>query len=214
MTNEDNASIRYLMKEMDPSEEVLMERAMMEDDDLLIEVECLRQTLKRLDKLPKLDPPAHLTDSIIREAVEYRKKSRRSLRFMIPAAGFKYAAAALFVIGTTVASLMFYGENSSPASSEGSAPLSNLDPTTADTPVAAQQFQTVQTGAESPMDAEPEPWVDRNDILYFQDQYNKNNTAFQLLIKNSTEKLTPLDDMYFYNAGTRTLQLTGSGSNR
>jgi hypothetical protein len=34
------------MKEMDPSEELLMERAMMEDEDLLIEVESMRQTLK------------------------------------------------------------------------------------------------------------------------------------------------------------------------
>ena len=34
MLNDENACIRYLMKEMDPSEEVLMERAMMEDDDL------------------------------------------------------------------------------------------------------------------------------------------------------------------------------------
>jgi len=39
MQNEDNACIKYLMKEMDPSEELLMERAMMEDEDLLIEVE-------------------------------------------------------------------------------------------------------------------------------------------------------------------------------
>ena len=62
MQNDENAVIRYLMKEMDPSEEVLMERAMMEDDDLLIEVESMRQTLHRSrDRTPI--PPRPSSDA-------------------------------------------------------------------------------------------------------------------------------------------------------
>ena len=76
MRNEDNDCIRYLMKEMDPSEELLMERAMMEDEDLLIEVESMRQTLQKLDQLPKMDPPSDVAEAVMEKAAEQAKENR------------------------------------------------------------------------------------------------------------------------------------------
>ena len=46
----DDGCIRYLMKEMDPSEEIEFEREMMKDEDLLIEVETLRKSFQKLGK--------------------------------------------------------------------------------------------------------------------------------------------------------------------
>ena len=45
MHTDENNAIRYLMKEMDPSEEMEFEKQMREDENLLIEVESLRATL-------------------------------------------------------------------------------------------------------------------------------------------------------------------------
>lgn len=215
MTNDDNACIRYLMKEMDPSEEVLMERAMMEDDDLLIEVECMRQTLRRLDGLPKVNPPAHLRDAIIKEAVEHRQKTLNSYRFL-PSLNFRQAAAAIFVVATTAGGFLLYGDYNT---NEASADLSEQAVTQAtansatNTDVDPQgTLQKIQFTAVD--DNLPDPWIDRNNVIYFQDQYREDNSAFQSLIKSSTEKLTPLNDSFYYNAGSRSLQLTGSETNQ
>ena len=212
MINEDNACIRYLMKEMDPSEEVLMERAMMEDDDLLIEVECMRQTLKRLDQLPRVNPPAHLSDSIIKEAVEYKRKSFRSSR-ILSYGSIKYAAAALVVIGTTVGSLLVYNDYSG-FTAEENTDLTAAKGTNTNTPEPAQQNVQAASVESQSIEGDVAPWIDRNDIIYFQDRFSENNTAFESLVKSSTEKLTPIDDPFIFNAGSRTLQLTGSGTSQ
>lgn len=207
MTNEDNASIRYLMKEMDPSEEVLMERAMMEDDDLLIEVECMRQTMKRVNNLPEVEPPAHLTESIIKEAVEYRRNKLNSSRF-ISSINLKYAAAALVVIGTTVGSAFFYDNNSNESPAD-TVPLTAAHSTDSGMKQTAQNVESV-----SSKDANIAPWVDRNDVLYFQDHYMSDETAFDSIIETSTDKLIPLKDPFIYNNGSHSLHLTGSSSNQ
>ena len=57
MINNDEGCIRYLMQEMDPAEEIEFEREMLKNQDLLIEVESLRRTDKKLGKLPLINPP-------------------------------------------------------------------------------------------------------------------------------------------------------------
>ncbi|MDZ7694328.1 MAG: hypothetical protein U5K69_24935 [Balneolaceae bacterium] len=109
MPNDNNDSIRYLMKEMDPSEEVLMERSMMEDEDLLIEVECMRQTLNKIEKnLPKVEPPPDVTQAVINKAAKHKKQERSSgiIPVSLGSYGIGYiAAAAVVAVGLISGSL-------------------------------------------------------------------------------------------------------------
>ena len=72
---DDQKAIRYLMKEMDPSEELEFEKLMREDEDLLIEVESLRATNKKLSALPDLNPPDNLVNNISEEARQAAKQN-------------------------------------------------------------------------------------------------------------------------------------------
>src|SRR5690625_114333 len=93
MMFDENACIRYLMKEMDPSEELLFKKKMEDDSDLLIEVESLRKVNERLFELPKMRPPAHLTRKILKEAsVHYHSKERKRTRSIY------YSAAATIMV--------------------------------------------------------------------------------------------------------------------
>ena len=193
MLNDENACIRYLMKEMDPSEEVLMERAMMEDDDLLIEVVSLRQTLKRLDELPEKDPPSHVTESVIDLAAKEADKRTSSNIFSIQPV--RYAAAAVLILGVSVGSLWVYQQNSSEDSGQ-----QNLRTSEITAPM------NILPATESRM----EPWVDRQNVLYFHDQFNDGGTEFDSIMKKSTDKLKPLSSPFYNNTGSRSIQMTGS----
>lgn len=72
MHTDDNNAIRYLMKEMDPSEETEFEKQMREDENLLIEVESLRATKRKLSALPNQNPPKDLTKNIVDDAKQLR----------------------------------------------------------------------------------------------------------------------------------------------
>lgn len=196
MLNDENACIRYLMKEMDPSEEVLMERAMMEDDDLLIEVESLRQTLKRLEGLPEKNPPAHLTESILHYASEKAESHKSSNIFSFHPV--RYAAAAVLIAGVSIGSLWVYQQSNS-------ADAGQADPQTSE--VAKSAPLKVLPVKES----KTEPWVDRENVIYFHDQFNAGSTEFDSILKNSMDKLTPLSNPFYYHTGSRSLQMTGSG---
>jgi len=214
MPNDDNACIRYLMKEMDPSEEVLMERAMMEDDDLLIEVECLRQTFKRLDDMPDREPPPHLTESIIEQAVEYREQKNTALHYLPFADSFKYVAAASVALLLSVAGIWMYEDR---ISSNFDNNNNNGNGNTASsavqeafqTPIISNSFQITPVNSKR-----IEPWVDRNNIIRFQDRFNQANAEFDSILKNSMQKLTPVTDPSVNGGNSRTLQMTGTGTNQ
>jgi hypothetical protein len=74
----ENNAIRYLMKEMDPSEEMEFEKEMREDENLLIEVESLRASNKKLSDLPFKNPPEKLTKAITQQAVQTRSRTKSS----------------------------------------------------------------------------------------------------------------------------------------
>jgi hypothetical protein len=195
MLNDENDCIRYLMKEMDPSEEVLMERAMMEDDDLLIEVESLRQTLKRLDDLPEKNPPAHLTEAILEKASEHAEKRKPS--HILSVQPVRYAAAAVLIIGVSVGSLWVYQDSSSKDASR-----ENLQ--------ASEMVAPMDMNFLPAQNVSTEPWVDRQNVLYFHDQFNESSTEYDSIMKKSTEKLRPLSSPFYYNTGSRSIQMTGS----
>ncbi len=195
MPNDENAVIRYLMNEMDPSQEVLMERAMMEDDDLLIEVESLRQTMRRLDDLPHKKPPEELTDSIIEQAAAHQKKWYH--RVNVPTEAYKYAAVLLLGMGISSGLWMVYGTS---------------DNTQTDSPESASIEAMLPGSLQNVSTDEPvvEPWVDRNNVLYFQDIFNPQATTFQGIREASLQKLTPLDKPAPSSVLSPNLQLTGS----
>ncbi len=110
MQKDDHTSIKYLMKELDPAEAVLFEQKMMEDEELLQEVECMRRTLRHLEKLPVKNPPSELTEYIVRKACSCNSSSRlhhwklHDERFSMTR---YYAAAALILVGMGIGLLSY-----------------------------------------------------------------------------------------------------------
>ena len=81
LPNKDELTIRFVMGEIDPSEQVLdaksSDRGM---KNLLIEVEALRQTYARCTrKLPDMNPPAEVQQAILEKvAVQAEKAATKS----------------------------------------------------------------------------------------------------------------------------------------
>lgn len=220
MRKEENDCIRYLMKEMDPSEELLMEREMMENEDLLIEVESMRQTLQKLDKLPRRDPPSEVTESIMKKAAEQAEKNRESQKK--PVSVLKYAVAATLLLTVTAGGMWMYignGSNASAGNQDASAP--SVASTTAPAPstpaVADIQFNGNNNSSGQALEAAGdqttiEPWVDRNNILRFEDQFSTQNAEFRNIVRNATQKLQPIENAAPGTNRVNSLQLTGSGN--
>lgn len=219
MRNEDNNCIRYLMKEMDPSEELLMERAMMEDEDLLIEVESMRQTLQKLDKLPEVSPPSNVTDAVMEKAAEQAEKNRRSNAYKNP---FKMAVAATLALTITASGAwLFVGSEStseqelqtvtSPQSSASSTAPAQVNESSA----AGVQVSDNNENLARPSSAEEstvDPWVDRNDILRFDENFTEQSEQFRTIMDQSAQKLRLIENSIPTNQSVNSVQLTGSGN--
>lgn len=134
----EDGCIRYLMKEMDPSEEKEFERMMTEDEDLLIEVESLRLTHRKLNQLPLKTPPEQITQNVLNDAKKLQS-SRKKQRYHIPGkiSGFAVAASVLI---TLFAGSWFLMPSDTPAG---------------DDTLNANSAATVN------------PWVDRNEVIRF-----------------------------------------------
>lgn len=107
MHTDENKAIRYLMKEMDPSEEMEFEKLMREDEDLLIEVESLRATRRRLSGLPKKTPPEQLTQKITNDAKQLQSdslKKSKNITFFLK----RGIAAAILLAAFTGGGYYFY----------------------------------------------------------------------------------------------------------
>ncbi|MDX1638231.1 MAG: hypothetical protein R3281_09690 [Balneolaceae bacterium] len=214
MPNDNNASIRYLMKEMDPSEEVLMERSMMEDEDLLIEVECMRQTLKKLDEgLPRMDPPDSVREEILQKAANHTSQGgTRAISVLQQGNTMGYIAAAAVVAVGFISGILLYQEPPAENSANGTGQ------TTQSASAAAPAPSTVDfEGSKQEVTAETvpvnsvRPWVDNKEILRFQDQFSSENQAqFDSMLNTSMQKLKPINDPLYLNPDSPSLQLTGS----
>jgi len=76
MSNVDELCIKYVFDELDPSEITLVEQAMIHDQNLLIEVESLKSTWRKLKKLPELTPPPNISEAIIDQAKDYSSQQQ------------------------------------------------------------------------------------------------------------------------------------------
>lgn len=185
----DEGCIRYLMKEMDPSEEIEFEREMMGDENLLIEVESLRKTLKKVDKIPEWNPPSSLSKTITKKAVHIRRNQIQKNNLLFLNLNKNVAAAAAVLI-ITVAGFSFYAY-------EASQPGTHL------------QNNTATTNAVNSV----QPWVDKNDILRYSDvQNNSSGELLYIEMAKSMDKLTPVEPEAPSVSRSQDIMLTGSSN--
>lgn len=138
MLNNEEGCIRYLMREMDPAEEIEFEREMLKDENLLIEVESLRKTYQKLGKLPLKHPPAHIVEQVVEKAVEQQKKKVQDSRIWVMNFSRAVASVAAAVLIVS-AGVYFYN---TPTENSGE-----------QTQYTAEQEVNIQ------------PWVDRNNVI-------------------------------------------------
>ncbi|MEX0772471.1 MAG: hypothetical protein WEB89_03605 [Balneolales bacterium] len=188
MPNADDLCVEYVLNELDPSEIVMVERAMESDMNLLIEIECLRRTLKRLEQLPRHSPPANLRDTIIHQAVTHYHDNRRSL-FPRWSNTTTMATAAAVMFSVMVSIINFYPEDA------------GLLPQNAG-----------ESGSSMNEAEEMSPWVDYNNILHI-NQTTSSGPDVNISIggtdlQNSLQKLVPVQNSTSSRPDMGDIQLT------
>ena len=175
MQNIEELCIKYLMDELDPSEKVLVENKMREDPNILIEIESLRSTLKKLDDLPVYNPPADVTQAL----VDLARDNKNTAVMPIPLVGSMahnvryWGAAAVLVLSVSVGSYFIFSSGSQ--SVKMSTPVN-----TALNKQASNQML--------------KPWVDRNNIMTITPSNSSQvaSVTTDTAISNSMKKLKPL----------------------
>jgi anti-sigma factor RsiW len=184
-------SIAYLFKEMDPSEKVEFERLLRKNDNLLIEVESLRNISSRIDQLPEISAPDTVIQSVCEQASE-RKKSSKIVR----SKPFYFATAALLSIGFMAGALLI--ESDETASNTENASVGS---------VGSIQATSTNNAAGTAADREITPWVDENNILHYTGLESDRSDS---LLENSYRRLTPVTNPSQNSSYQRNLHLTGS----
>ncbi|MEX1212485.1 MAG: hypothetical protein WEA36_06555 [Balneolaceae bacterium] len=189
MIFDENAIVRYLLREMDPSEERLFEQRMNEDENLLIDVESLRAVYQRISTLKPVNPPKHVSRNVLMQASRHLAMHQRRKQRSI----WMTAAATLLVL--FVGGTWLLGENRGATDVTGGIPV--------EAGTGAVEVMTVQpvevTGhATDPSGAGESasrvtPWVDRNEELHFLDRFDQQNAdRFDSLLYQSMDRLKPL----------------------
>jgi len=188
MQNANNLCLKYLLNELEPSEVQMMERALEEDEDLLIEVESLRATLKKLDKLDEFEPPEQLCDSIVNKAVEYQ--NRKSNLFTHPVYNtFGSLAAAAFLL-----IIIFSFSDSTFLNSDKVSPTTTGESQTSININAGLSNSKERNNITNQLTGNKvSPWIDNNEILRFEDKFNENRSSkFDPAMHKSFKKLVPV----------------------
>jgi hypothetical protein len=182
LLNEDKLLLRYILNELDPSEETLVEQAMIEDENVLIEVESLRTTLKKIQNLPVLEPPAELTNKLVNTAIQIQSE-RAKIRPIAYIRRFSYAAAATILIA---GGSIWYVQSS-------------MNPTllVSDNP---DIYTTTSTNQNS------SPWVDKQNIIHIGSIGSTN----ELVPDSVMNRLRPLESSQPLLQAPRQVQLTGT----
>lgn len=185
MHKDENKAIRYLMKEMDPSEEMEFEKSMREDENLLIEVESLRATQRRLSDLPHKSPPESLTTKIAYEAKQIQSRRVNSKNFTYQF--IKKGLAAAILLSVSLGGYYYYSTDSVPM---------------ADSP----QNTAVNDGGVS-------PWVDRNEVIRFsENEASAVPAEMEPDFVRSFEKLQLVNDPAAQQRSGSGILLTGSSN--
>lgn len=183
--NAEELTVKYALNELDPTEAKLLERALKDDQDLLIEAESQRRTWQRVSALPTIEPPAGLIEDTIRLAVAGRVPKRTRIFSLTPA--WKWAAAASIL---AIVSLPLMDRMSD-------APIE---------PVGQEQSVPAPTTGDA-------PWVDRRDVLRLH-QAPANTASASRTTTDSTAQLRPIDPNSpgMASQPVKSLQQTGAKS--
>lgn len=197
MSKKDTRSIAYIYREMDPSEEVEFKRDLKKNSNLLIEVESLKKTSEKIDNLPQFTPPVHVIDSV-QEFARLKKKKPRYKE----APAMLMAAAALLLIGLTSGIFLFEDPTSQNSQSEHQEAAISTTPGFSEPAIQASHNSN---------DNSVSPWVDRNDVLYFQSR-NQFGSATNLdsIRANNQQKLIRVTDPIQTRMYQGHLHLTGN----
>jgi hypothetical protein len=190
MSKVDTNSIKYILAEMDPAEEVEFERRMSSNPDLRIEVESIRRMKSKLNSLPELSPPKDLTESILSVAASQSKKKQ----------GFRsgyFLSAAVVILGLTTGSLIIY------SISDSSGTVSNAS-------ASFPSFGNEMTQQNDSRTVKLKPWVDRQDVLRLSGFESASNPIMINEAGNSINKLRPVGKYPNLQPFSRSVQLTGS----
>jgi anti-sigma factor RsiW len=165
MQNVDELSIKYVLNELDPSEVHMIEEAMANDENILIEIESLRSTFRKLQKLPTANAPDSVISGVLEAAaaeITKRKQIERNKKMRY--AGYLAAAAVTIVLGSGMA--LSWISNTSIQNEQAnvlSQPAENT---------IIQQHQIAGPGIMSTQLNNPnvaeepvEPWVDNRNML-------------------------------------------------
>lgn len=184
MINNDEGCIRYLMQEMDPAEEIEFEREMLNNQDLLIEVESLRRTYKKLGKLPLINPPNDFLEQIKHNVLRVQKE--KTQRSKIIFFNFTKAVASVAAAILIVSSTLYFNDYFK------STPIDNTST------IQAIQNSNVQ------------PWVDKNEIIKFVGmEYSSVSTdEFDEEINHSFNKLKLVDNKTGFTSNNKKVILT------
>ena len=198
MQSDDALCIKYLMNELDPAEITLVEKKMESDPNFLIEVECMRRTLKRLDKLPQMSPPDVLVDQICVEATEYRKSVTPIPLVSRIFQDARYAsAAAILILGVSAGSWFIFDSSTHPPAN-----ISNYQFQNTTAPVTNVSTQEADNAVS--------PWVDHNNVLNIQvvnSNGNTSNAVADSSILKSLHKLRALDSNVGSSNGSPEIEL-------
>jgi len=208
MPNADEICLKYILNELDPSDVLLVEQAMKDDENVLIEIESLRATLRKLDKLPESTPPEEVRQKILLQASEYAQ-NRSSTGFLgfNPSNATSLAAAAILFVSISIG-LYSYSSTNFPASNGSEVNPSSVSAIETSTPDASL------TNIAGTGNAEPavQPWVDNNKVL----RINVANSASGLSIISPetygvmpSSRLIPIErPSDSFGSGMRDIQLT------
>jgi hypothetical protein len=219
MSKKDNRSIAFIYDEMDPSEKLEFERDLEIDNNLLIEVESLKNVSENLNNLKEIAPPQDIVEIICKSAVKHKSRTGGSYK----RSAF-YAAAAILLLGMTSGFFLLdgYQKNTESNSSAGAASVGSSSPvltefvhprttsqnnnitTSSITSGSAATISTASTNRVS-------PWVDHNEVIHFHDRFGAGESAaIDSIFRNSMQKLTPVTDPAQSKHFQRNLHLTGS----
>ena len=174
------------MREMDPTEEIEFEREMLNNQNLLIEVQSLKTTYKKLDRLPLLNPPNDFIEQIKQNAVSVQRKRTEKSKtlFLNYAKAVASIAAALMVVSIT-----FYFNH-------------KFNDT------FIEKTSTIQTTKNLKI----LPWIDRNEVIQFVGTTNKSvvPNAFEEEMNQSFGKLRQVKNKIGFTTNDKKVILTST----
>lgn len=191
MNLSDTKSIKYVLKEMDPAEQVEFEREMMQNPDLRIEVESIRRMNNKISDLPELTPPVELTSSVLDFASSQGNKKN------IGSGKAYFLSAAVLILGLTTGSLIIQQPFESADKSVGEASFSAQ--------VSSQELERPRQNSIG-----LKPWTDRNNILHLSGFEGGDNSMPDSELVRSLNKLRPAGNSPGFNSFQRSIQLTNS----